>query len=95
MIRHPISNRDLMRSVMFRIKSAEVRFRDPILQMFAEDDAAGLCRMEIHKLPELVEYIEVIGEKGKPKTVKQTTQRHEVVVEYFEPELEFEKRLSI
>ena len=95
MIRHPISNRDLMRSVMFHIKSAEVRFTDPTLQMFAQDEEAGLCRMDIKKMPEKTEWVEILDSKCNTQLVRQTTQQHEVVVEYFEPELEFEKRLSI
>jgi len=95
MITHPISNRDLMRSVMFRIKSAGVRYTDPVLQVFAEDEDAGLCSMRIRKLPEHVEWVEIIDGKGLTQLVKQTTQQHEVVVEYYEPELEFMKLLSI
>lgn len=84
-----------MRSVMFRIKSAEVRYRDPVLQLFAEDQDAGLCTMQMRKLPEHVEWVEIIDSKGNTQLVKQTTQQHEVVVEYYDPQQEFEKRLSI
>jgi len=79
MIIYPMSNRDAMRSVMIHVPAANVKFVDPALDMFFADEAAGLCDVVVKRLPPIVT----------------TDQQHTVQVTYHDPELEFEKRLSI
>jgi len=80
MITYPMSNRDAMRSVMARVPAAEVVFIDPVLQMFFDDERAGLCLIEVKRLGPLV-----------PPAGEQ----HQVRVRYLDPELEMIKTLSI
>ena len=47
MIKYPISNRDLLRSVMIKVPAAGVQYSDPVLQEFYEDSIYGLCTFEI------------------------------------------------
>lgn len=80
MITYPMTNRDAMRSVMARVPAAEVKFVDPILQMFFDDERAGLCDIEIKRLGPIV-----------PPEGEQ----HQVIVRYHDPEVAMMKRLSI
>ena len=75
-----MTNRDAMRSVMIRVPAAEVRFVDPVLDMFFADERAGLCQVEVKRLA---------------PTVMPADVQHLVHVRYDDPEIEFEKRLSI
>ena len=95
MIRYPISNRDLFRSVMMHVPAAGVRYSDPVLQEFAEDEQLGLCEMRIVKLPEEKKQEQVYDINYDGWRVHETTvQRHEVQVEYHDSELEFLKALE-
>lgn len=80
MIIHKMSNRDAMRSVMIRVPAAGVKFIDPALNTFFEDERAGLCVVQVKRLP---------------PTVVPADAQHEVWVTYEDPELEFERRLSV
>jgi hypothetical protein len=81
-----MSNRDAMRSVMARVPAANVQFVDPVLSMFFDDERAGLCDIEIKRLGPFVQPdVSLLG----------TVAQHEVHVSYHDPEIEFEKRLSI
>ena len=80
MIEYPMSNRDAMRSVMVRVPAAEVRFVDPNLDMFFADERAGLCSVQIKRLA---------------PTVLPADAQHRVEVTYYDPEIEFVKRMSI
>ena len=95
MIKYPISNRDLLRSIMARVPAAGVRYADPVLQEFAEDAALGMCIMEIKKLPEIKTIQTIYNPDGTSRPHETTVQQHEVWVQYHSPELEFEKILSI
>ena len=79
MIEYPMSNRDAMRSVMVRVPAAGVRFIDPVLDQFFEDERAGLCVVEIKRL----------APTPMPADVQ-----HLVRVCYADPELEMIRRLS-
>lgn len=79
MIIHPMSNRDAMRSVMIHVPAANVKFTDPALDMFFEDERAGLCDVVVKRLPPIVT----------------TDQQHTVEVTYYDAEIEFVKRMSI
>jgi hypothetical protein len=80
MIKHPMSNRDAMRSVMARVPAAGVVFVDPALQQFFDDEKLGLCQVQVRRLP---------------PTVVPAAAQHEVWVTYTDPEIEFERRLSV
>jgi len=80
MLKYPMTNRDAMRSVMARVPTAGVKFVDPVLNMFFEDERNGLCDIAVKRLP---------------PTVVDDNQQHEVHVSYYDPELEFVKRMSI
>ena len=95
MIKYPISNRDLLRSVMAQIRAAGVRFTDENLQEYMEDEMLGLCSLEIKKLPETREWVEVLDLDGNPQRFLQTTQNHIVEIEYNNPELEFVRVLEL
>ncbi len=95
MIKYPITNRDLLRSIMNQVPAAGVRFSDPVLQEFAEDQQLGMCIMEIKKLPEVRTVQMIYNPDGTSRPHTTTVQQHEVWVHYHNPELEFEKRLSI
>lgn len=75
-----MTNRDAMRSVMARVPAAQVQFVDPALNMFFADERAGLCDIEVKRLPPIV----------VPEDVQ-----HEVIVTYHDPEIEFVKRMSV
>ena len=79
MIKYPMSNRDAMRTVMNRVPAADVTFIDPVLQQFFDDERAGLCTVEVKRMPPTV----IVGEI-----------QHYVIVRYNDPELEMVKRLS-
>jgi hypothetical protein len=79
MIIHPMNNRDAMRSVMVQVPAANVKFTDPALDMFFADERAGLCAVVVKRLPPIVT----------------SDQQHTVEVTYYDPEIEFVKRLSI
>jgi hypothetical protein len=81
-----MNNRDAMRSVMARVPAADVKFVDPILDMFFEDERAGLCTIEIKRLKPFV--AESIAELGR-------VAEHCVQVRYLDPEVAMMKRLSI
>lgn len=80
MITHKMSNRDAMRSVMVRVPAANVQFIDPALNQFFEDERNGLCDIQVKRLA---------------PTVMPADAQHEVWVTYYDPELEFERKLSI
>ena len=69
-----------MRSVMVRVPAAEVRFVDPVLDMFFADERAGLCSVQVKRLA---------------PTVLPADAQHRVEVTYYDPEIEFVKRMSI
>ena len=75
-----MTNRDAMRSVMVRVPAAEVRFVDPVLDMFFEDERAGLCSVQVKRLA---------------PTVLPADVQHRVEVTYLDPEIEFVKKMSI
>lgn len=95
MIKYPISNRDLLRSVMARIKAAGVRYSDENLQEYIEDEMLGLCQVEIKKLPETQELVDVMDQDGNIQQYLQTRQNHIVEIEYGNPELEFVRVLEL
>lgn len=80
MITYPMTNRDAMRTIMARVPAAQVQFVDPVLQMFFDDEAAGLCDIEVKRLGP------VVPPEGH---------QHHVIVNYLDPELEMIKTLSI
>ena len=80
MIKYNLTNRDAMRTVMNRVPAAEVRFSDPVVQAFFEDERAGLCTIEVKRLPPVV----IAGDI-----------QHHILVRYHDPELEMVKRLSV
>ena len=80
MIVYPMSNRDAMRSVMVRVPAAQVKFVDPNLDMFFEDERAGLCVVVVKRLA---------------PTVMPADVQHTIEVTYDDPEIEFVKRISI
>ena len=69
-----------MRSVMASIPAAGVKFVDPVLQQFFDDERAGLCTIEVKRLG--------------PVATDESVQHH-VVVRYHDPEVAMLKRLSI
>jgi hypothetical protein len=84
MITYPLSNRDSLRVVMARVPAAGVRFICPAIQQFFDDERAGLCTVEVKRLvTKLFPTDEYPGVQ------------HEVRVRYEDPELEFERKLSI
>ena len=50
MITYPMTNKDAMRSYMIKVSAAGVKFHDPALQMFFDDQTAGLCDIQIKRL---------------------------------------------
>jgi len=86
MIEYPMTNRDAMRSYMARVPAAQVKFVDPVLQEFFDDQAAGLCDIKIKRLN--LEQIMTANREGQEV-------QHRVEVRYHDPEIEFERRLSI
>lgn len=86
MIRYPMTNRDAMRTVIARVPAAQVKFVDPNLQMFFDDETLGLCDITVKRLnpTELID-ADIAGREVQ----------HEVHVCYKDAELEFTKRLSV
>ena len=80
---------------MARCPAAGVVYHDEQLARFAADSTKGLCSMRIVKDPETKELFEEVDIDGITRIYEQTTQHHHVEVEYFNPEDEFEIRLSI
>ncbi len=95
MIKYPISNRDLLRSVMARIPAAGVVYSDDVIQKFAVDSTKGLCSFNIVREPEIKTLQTVYNPDGTSRRVETTVQHHHVEVCYYDPEDEFEIRLSI
>ena len=94
MIILPISNRDLLRSIMARVPAAGVRFGDARLQEAVEDEILGLCRVDIVTCGEIVETVLIYDTDGTVRPHTTTRQRHEVRIEYADPELQFVKALE-
>jgi hypothetical protein len=95
MIKYPISNRDLLRNVMARVPAAGVVYHDEQLQRFVADHYAGLCSFQIVREPEIKTLKTVYEPDGTTREVTTTVQHHHVEVVYYNPEDEFEVRLSI
>jgi hypothetical protein len=95
MIKYPITNRDLLRNVMARVPAAGVVYTDPQIQRFAADSLLGLCSFNIVREPEIKTLKTVYEPDGSSREVTTTVQHHHVEVEYYNPEDEFEVRLSI
>jgi hypothetical protein len=95
MIYYPITNRDLLRSVMARVPAAGVVYHDEQLQRFQADAALGLCSLTIVREPEVKTVQTVYEPDGTSRTVVTTVQHHHVEVQYSDPEDEFEVKLSI
>jgi hypothetical protein len=80
---------------MIRVPAAQVQYSDPVLQQFFLDHQAGLCTFEIVNTEQRT-ILQKIYELGKPdREVSTTVQHHAVHVQYADPELEFERRLSV
>jgi hypothetical protein len=65
---------------MNSVPAAGVRFVDPIIQMFFDDERAGLCTVTVKRVPPIVMASEF---------------QHHVIVKYHDPEVAMLKRLSI
>jgi len=94
MITLPISNRDLLRSIMVQVPAAGVRFCDPRLQEAQEDKILGLCSLEIVKCAEIKETVLIYDADGTARPHTTTRQKHEVWIVYDDEELQFLKRLE-
>ena len=94
MITLPISNRDLLRSVMARVPAAGVRYADERLQEAIEDQELGMCSFTLVREPEIQVLKTVYNPDGTAREVKTTQQHHHVEIVYQNPELEFLKRLE-
>jgi hypothetical protein len=81
-----MTNKDAMRSYMVRVPSAQVEFVDPALQMFFDDQRAGLCSIQIKRLS----LDEIMEANSQGREVQ-----HRVEVTYLDPEIEFVRRMSI
>ena len=95
MIKYPISNQDLLRSIMARIPAAQVVFQDPALQRMHADSQQGLCTFSIVRGPEIKETVVAYDSDGTGRPYETTVQQHHVEVNYYDPEDEFEVKLSI
>jgi len=80
MITYPLSNRDALRVVMARVPAAGVKFRDPVVQQFFDDEAAGLCEIQVQRLNQAELDSEI---------------QHQIQVQYLDPERAMIVRLSI
>ena len=80
MIKYEITTKDALRTVMAQVPAAETKFVDPILQMFYDDEKAGLCEITVKRVPPIVVASDF---------------QHHVLVRYFDPEIAMLKRLSI
>ena len=69
-----------MRSYMNFIKSAEIKFVDPNVQMFYDDEAQGLCTIEL--------------KQGKRPQDGLPSGDSVLEICYYDPELEFQRRLQ-
>jgi hypothetical protein len=79
MFTYPITMKDAMRTYMHFIKSAEVKFIDPAVQQFYDDEAAGLCTIKLRQ---------IARQDGLPSGDS------ELIINYNDPELEFQRRLE-
>lgn len=95
MITYPISNQDLLRSVMMRVPAAQVVYADPDLQRFWIDSQLGLCSFTIVREAEIKETVIAYDLDGVGRPYETTRQQHHVEVVYYNPEDEFEVKLSI
>ena len=94
MITLPISNRDLLRSIMVQVPAAGVRYADERLQEAVEDKMLDLCSVEIVKCGEVKETVMVYDLDGVGRPHTTTRQSHEVWIVYDDPELAFMKKLE-
>ena len=94
MIVLPISNRDLLRSVMARVPAAGVRYADPRLQEAVEDSELGMCSFEIVRCAEIKETVMVYDLEGVGRPHTTTRQQYQVQIQYQNPELQFLKTLE-
>lgn len=95
MIRYPISNQDLLRSIMMRVPAAQVVFADPQVQRFYADSQLGLCTFDIVRGPEIKETVVAYDLEGVGRPYETTVQQHYLQVQYLDPMDEFEVKLSI
>ena len=95
MIHYPISARDLMRWTMARVPAAGVVFIDAQVQRFYTDSQTGLCSFTIVTDPPVQETVEVMDLEGNIKLYEHTRQQHHLEIKYYNPEDEFEVRLSV
>lgn len=95
MIKYPITNQDLLRSIMAKIPAAQVTFVDPALQRMHADSLLGLCSFTIVRGPEIRETVVAYDLEGYGRPYETTRQQHHVEVNYYDPEDEFEVKLSI
>lgn len=72
--------KDAMRSYMNYVKSAEIKFVDPNVQMFYDDEAQGLCTIEV--------------KPGRRSQDGLPSGDSELLIHYYDPELEFQRRLQ-
>jgi len=80
MIRYPLTNRDAMRTIMNQVPAALVRFSDPQVQEFSEDERLGLCTIEVKRIPPIVSGDDV---------------QHHILVQYNDADLHMLKLLSV
>ena len=76
---YKITMKDAMRTYMHYIKSAEVKFIDPALNQFYADEADGLCTIKLRQ---------IARQDGLPSGDS------ELVINYNDKELEFQRRLQ-
>ena len=94
MITYPLTNRDAIRVVMARVPASGTRFICPAIQQFFDDERAGLCAIEVKRNTQ-VEPVATRAEATHTERDQFYRIQHEVRVRYMDPEMEFEKRLSI
>ena len=80
MIRYPLTNRDAMRTIMNQVPAALVRFTDPQVQEFFEDERLGLCTVIVKRIP--------------PIATGDLVQHH-ILVQYNDADLHMLKLLSV
>jgi hypothetical protein len=78
---------------MMQVPAAGVQYSDPVLQQFHLDSLEGCCTMEI-VATETKTIQDKIKDLGRPGQYS-VTQTHLVHICYSDPELEFERRLSV
>ena len=86
MIRYPLTNRDAMRTIMNQVPAALVRFTDPQVQEFFEDERLGLCTIQVRRLTP----IEIID-----ANLAGTDVQHHILVQYNDADLHMIKLLSV